>query len=288
LRFDGSPDEIWSGLAHHGHPIQYANIPTPLALWDVWAPISGRPVAFEPPSAGFILDWQALAEMRAKGVGFVTITHAAGISSTGSAELDLRLPLDEPYHIPEATALALRRAQVNGGRVVAVGTTVVRALEHAGRQGLIPPGEGLATQKIGPGTRLRVADAILTGTHETGTSHYELLRAFADDSILRRMTRELDSCGYRTHEFGDSVLIERHADAWARSTRKDSSRWRLKTREILRGSQRLGKLSAAELLTDCVGGVLKNCRQLPNGSLPHSGGAEQRQSEEDRAEIGPQ
>ena len=114
LRFDGLPDEIWSGLAHHGHPIQDAQIPSPLALWDVWAPISGCPVAFEPPSAGFILDWQALAEMRAKGVGFATITHAAGISSTGSAELDLRLPLDEPYHIPEVTALALRRARATG------------------------------------------------------------------------------------------------------------------------------------------------------------------------------
>jgi S-adenosylmethionine:tRNA ribosyltransferase-isomerase len=288
LRFDGSPDEIWSGLAYHGHPIQYAHIPSPLALWDVWAPIACRPVAFEPPSAGFILDWQALAEMRAKGVGFVTITHAAGISSTGSAELDLRLPFDEPYHIPKATALALRRARANGGRVIAVGTTVVRALEHAGRQGLIQPGAGLATQRIGPGTRLRVVDAILTGTHEPGSSHHELLRAFADDAILRRMTRELDFCGYRTHEFGDSLLIEHVPTRGRARTRKDSSRWRLKTREILRGSQRFGKLSAAELLTDCVGGVLKNCRQLPNGSLPDSGGAEKRQSEEDRAEIGPQ
>jgi hypothetical protein len=52
---------------------------------------------------------------------------------------------------------------------------------------------------------------ILTGTHEAGSSHYELLRAFADDATLRRVTRELDSCGYRTHEFGDSVLIERMA-----------------------------------------------------------------------------
>ena len=211
LRFDGSADEIWAGLARHGHPIQYAHIPAPLALWDVWAPIAGRPVAFEPPSAGFILDWQALAEMRAKGVDFVTITHAAGISSTGSAELDLRLPFDEPYHIPEATAVGLRRAHANGGRIVAVGTTVVRALEHAGRRGLIHSGEGLATQRIGYGTRLRVVDVILTGTHDPGSSHYELLRAFADDAILRRVNLELDSRGYRTHEFGDSVLIERMA-----------------------------------------------------------------------------
>lgn len=211
LRFDGSPDEIWAGLARHGRPIQYAHIPAALALWDVWTPIGGPPVAFEPPSAGFVLDWRALAEMRAKGVDFVTITHAAGISSTGDAELDRQLPFDEPYRIPEATVTALLRTRTNRGRVVAVGTTVVRALEHAGRRGLIQPGEGLATQRIDSGTRLRVVDAILTGTHEPGSSHYELLRAFADDATLRRVTRELDSWGYRTHEFGDSLLIERMA-----------------------------------------------------------------------------
>jgi S-adenosylmethionine:tRNA ribosyltransferase-isomerase len=86
---------------------------------------------------------------------------------------------------------------------------VVRALEHAGRRGMVQSGEGLATQRIGPGTHLRIVDAILSGTHEPGSSHYELLRAFADDATLRAVTDELNSHGYRTHEFGDSVLIER-------------------------------------------------------------------------------
>ncbi|HWS54453.1 MAG TPA: S-adenosylmethionine:tRNA ribosyltransferase-isomerase, partial [Pyrinomonadaceae bacterium] len=91
-----------------------------------------------------------------------------------------------------------------------VGTTVVRALEDAAAGGgLVRPGEGLATGRIGAGTRLRVVDAILSGTHEPGTSHYELLRAFLDDATLRRTSAELDARGYLTHEFGDSVLIER-------------------------------------------------------------------------------
>ena len=209
LRFEGSADRIWAGLARHGRPIQCAHVPVPLALWDVWTPIAGPPVAFEPPSAGFILDWQELAEMRAQGADFATITHAAGISSTGDAELDRRLPFDEPYRIPQATAAAIRRTRANGGRIVAVGTTVVRALEHAGRRGVIQSGEGLATQRIGSRTPLRVVDAILSGTHAPGSSHYELLRAFLDDATLRRVTAALDAGGYRTHEFGDSVLIER-------------------------------------------------------------------------------
>ena len=213
LRFDGSPDRIWAGLARHGHPIQYAHVPAPFALWDVWTPIAGPPVAFEPPSAGFMLGWQEVTDMGAKGVSFATLTHAAGISSTGNAELDLRLPFDEPYRIPEVTAAAIRQTHADGGRIVAVGTTVVRALEHAGGRGLIRSGEDLATQRIGPRTQLRIVDAILSGTHEPGSSHYELLRAFADDATLRQVVSELDSYEYRTHEFGDSVFIERTARA---------------------------------------------------------------------------
>src|SRR5215213_4747687 len=212
LIFDGSPDEVWAGLARHGRPIQYAHLREPLALWDVWTRIAGPSVAFEPPSAGFALDWRALAAMRGRGVEFETITHAAGISSTGDEELDRLLPFDEPYRIPEATAEAIRRTKARGGRVVAVGTTVVRALEHAAsEEGTVRACEGVATQRIGPSSRLRVVDAILSGTHEAGTSHYELLRAFLDDATLTRATLELDSRGYMTHEFGDSVLIERAA-----------------------------------------------------------------------------
>jgi S-adenosylmethionine:tRNA ribosyltransferase-isomerase len=216
LRFDGTPDAIWAGLARHGRPIQYAHVPAPLALWDVWTSIAGLPVAFEAPSAGFALDWRALAAMHARGVAFATLTHAAGISSTGDAELDRCLPFDEPYRIPPATAAAVRRARARSGRAVAVGTTVVRALEHAAaKDGLVRAGEGLATQRVGPATRLRVVDALLSGTHEPGTSHYELLRAFADDATLSRVDGELEARGYRTHEFGDSLLVERRPGATA-------------------------------------------------------------------------
>jgi S-adenosylmethionine:tRNA ribosyltransferase-isomerase len=210
LHFHGSVDEIWAGLARHGHPIQYAHLPRPLALWDVWTPLAGPPVAFESPSAGFVLNWQMLLSLRARGVVIGTITHAAGISSTGDAALDRRLPFDEPYHIPQATACALYQTRARLGRIVAIGTTVVRALEHAvGCSGQVRAGHRLANQRIDAGSRLQVVDAILSGTHEPGTSHYEMLRAFTDDSTLHRASEQLDSHGYLTHEFGDSVFIER-------------------------------------------------------------------------------
>lgn len=214
LRFLGRRDRVLAGLARHGRPIQYAHVPQPLALWDVWTRIAADPVAFEPPSAGFALDWALLADWRRRGVGFATLTHAAGISSTGDPALDRRLPFDEPYRIPEATAAAIARAKTVGGRVVAIGTTVVRALEAATEpDGTVRAGDGIAANRIGPGTELRVADALLTGMHQPGESHFELLRAFAPDRVLDGLPDTLTARGYRGHEFGDVMLIERQARA---------------------------------------------------------------------------
>jgi S-adenosylmethionine:tRNA ribosyltransferase-isomerase len=219
LRFDGHPDAIWAGLAHHGKPVQYAHLPQPLALWDVWTSVAALPVAFEAPSAGFLLDWGLLHTLRERGVGFATLTHAAGLSSTGDATLDARLPLDEPYHLPAATVQAIEATRAQGGRVVALGTTVTRALEHAARRGPLRPGHGVATQRLGPGDFgwLQVVDAVVTGTHEPGTSHHGLLHAFAPAALLRQVDQALEARGYRTHEFGDSVLIERQALRGART-----------------------------------------------------------------------
>jgi len=208
LRFAGTADEVWSGLASHGKPIQYSHLQSSLELWDVWTRIAGPPVAFEPPSAGFVLDWHVLSAIREHKARFATITHAAGISSTGDDELDRLLPFDEPYHIPPTTAMEVELTRKRGGRVIAVGTTVVRALEAAATEdGHLQSGDGVAKGRIGPATHLKVVDAILSGTHERGTSHYELLRAFLEDATLERATEELNARGYRTHEFGDSVLI---------------------------------------------------------------------------------
>ena len=210
LQFEHSVAQVWEGLARHGRPIQYAYVPESLAVWDTWTCIASRPVAFEAPSAGFVLDWAMLRAFRSRGVRFATITHAAGISSTGDAELDRALPFDEPYEIPVSTAMAITDTTRRGGRVVAIGTTVVRALEDAVvDDGQVAAGAGRAAQRVGPDTDLRVADAIISGRHESGSSHYELWRAFQQDHMLESMTREAEAAGYRAHEFGDALLISR-------------------------------------------------------------------------------
>jgi S-adenosylmethionine:tRNA ribosyltransferase-isomerase len=158
-----------------------------------------------------------LADFETRGIEFATLTHAAGISSTGDPELDRVLPFDEPYRIPVATEEAIAAALCERRRIVAVGTTVVRALEHsAATFGSVAAGENVANTRIGADTQLRVVDVILSGAHEPGSSHHELLQAFADKAALLRADDALESAGYRTHEFGDSVLIERDSRRYSR------------------------------------------------------------------------
>jgi S-adenosylmethionine:tRNA ribosyltransferase-isomerase len=218
LRFLGDRAAILAALARRGRPIQYAHVPEPLALWDVWTSIAATPIAFEAPSAGFALDWGTLAAWRRRRILYATLTHAAGISSTGDPVLDLRLPFDEPYRIPERTAAAIAQAKSRGGRIIAIGTSVVRALESAAdARGRVQAGDAIACGRIMRGITLRVVDVVLTGVHQPGESHFELLRAFADDGLLGRISATLAKRGYRTHEFGDSMLIERQR--WPRFSR---------------------------------------------------------------------
>jgi S-adenosylmethionine:tRNA ribosyltransferase-isomerase len=212
IRFDGSRASVIRDLPRHGRPIQYAHIPEPLMLWNVWTKIAANPIAFESPSAGFGLDWRTLKGWRERGVGFATLSHAAGLSSTGDAALDRRLPFEEFYRIPEACASAIAAAKSRSGRVIAIGTSVVRALESAANaDGTVRTGQGRASGRIARGARLGVVDAILTGVHQPGESHYELLRAFVDDTVLDRVRAAVAERDYRPHEFGDSLLIERQA-----------------------------------------------------------------------------
>lgn len=114
--------------------------------------------------------------------------------------------------MPAATASAIRRAKAIGGLVIAIGRTVVRALEQTGaRDGVVHAGDGVADERIGAPSQLRIVDAILSGTHEPDTSHYQVLRTFADDAVLSRASAVLEACGYRSHEYGDSMLVENRA-----------------------------------------------------------------------------
>jgi S-adenosylmethionine:tRNA ribosyltransferase-isomerase len=207
------PSAIWAALYRAGRPVQYAHVPEPLALWDVQNVWAGRPWAVEMPSAGRALDIAALLALRARAVEVAAITHAAGVSATGHPEIDARLPLPERFEVSEATARAVNRAKARGGRVIAIGTSVVRALESAARassaagEGALRGAAGVTDLLLGPGTRRAVVDAVLTGVHESDTTHFTLLKAFAArrtlDDALAVAVRE-DLLG---HELGDAWLV---------------------------------------------------------------------------------
>jgi S-adenosylmethionine:tRNA ribosyltransferase-isomerase len=209
VAFDAQGAALWAGLYRSGRPVQYSYLSGPLALWHIQTSYAARPWAAEAPSAGLPLTWALLLELRRRGVRFASLTHAAGLSSTGDATLDAALPRPERFDIPASTVEAIHSTRASGGRVVAVGTTVVRALEGRAAQsgGTLTPGEGVTDLLLGPGFVLRVVDGLLTGVHEPTTSHHTLLQAFAPLPLLRQAAKLAEELGYLGHEFGDSCLI---------------------------------------------------------------------------------
>jgi S-adenosylmethionine:tRNA ribosyltransferase-isomerase len=208
LRFESQGDSLFSALYRYGAPIQYSYLRHPLALADVQNRYASRPWAFEMPSAGRPLTFDALFELERRGASVTYVTHAASVSSTGSEALDARLPLPERYEVPAVTALSIQRARSAGGRVVAAGTSVVRALEaQASDESVLTAGEGETALRLGPSYEPRVVDGLLTGLHEPGSSHFELLEAFAPRALLLSAAHHAARTGYLQHELGDSCLI---------------------------------------------------------------------------------
>jgi len=175
----------------------------------VQTPYAARPWASEMPSAGRPLRLELLARLRARGVRVAWLTHAAGLSSTGDAGLDAALPLPERYEIPPPTVAAVADARRRGGRVVAVGTTVVRALEGAARSGGgdLHPGPGVTDLRIGRGFEPRVVNGLLSGIHGRDSSHFALLSAFLPGAFAMLYSLHVIAGRYRGHEFGDSTLV---------------------------------------------------------------------------------
>lgn len=199
---------LWAALYRSGRPVQYAYLRGPLSLWHVQTAYAGRPWAVEMPSAGRPLRFSVLQALRARGVALGWLTHGAGLSATGDAALDAALPLGERYDLPLETVAQIERARAAGGRVVAVGTSVVRALEGCFAQhGRLQAGEGETELRLSAAFRPRLVDGLLTGLHEPTASHFDLLQAFVPAALLQQAYDHAAEEGYLCHEFGDSNLI---------------------------------------------------------------------------------
>jgi len=207
IEFQQQGAELWQALYRAASPIQYAYLRAPLALWVVQNVYAARPWAVELPSAGKPLRFEMLFRIAARGVTLAWVTHAAGLSSTGDAALDARLPVAERSELSEENAARLRTTRARGGRIIAVGTSVTRALEAASSSGMLQAGLQRTDLLLGPRSVLRSCAGLLTGLHEPGTSHFSLLEAYAPRRLLERAFQHAEQQGYLQHEFGDSCLI---------------------------------------------------------------------------------
>jgi S-adenosylmethionine:tRNA ribosyltransferase-isomerase len=198
------PGDLHAYLMEHGRPIRYRYAAAPWNL-DAYQTVYARePGSAEMPSAGRPFTTELLASLVAGGVVVLPIVLHAGVASLELGEQ----PAPEQRRVPAATASAINALRADGGRVIAVGTTVTRALESAAdNDGTVRPAEGLTDIVIGPNRPTRVVDGLITGWHEPKASHLELVEAVAGPSLATSMYERALASGYLWHEFGDSCLI---------------------------------------------------------------------------------
>jgi S-adenosylmethionine:tRNA ribosyltransferase-isomerase len=191
-------------LAQFGRPITYSYIDQRFGI-DAYQTVFARePGSAEMPSAGRAVTRGMLVCLRRRGVRLAKLILHAGVASLETHER----PYEEYYEVPLRTAEEVRRAKERGGRVVAVGTTVVRALESAvDRRGNVIASRGWTDLVITPERGVRVVDALLTGFHEPRATHLAMLEAIAGREHVEKAYEAALGERYLWHEFGDLHLI---------------------------------------------------------------------------------
>jgi S-adenosylmethionine:tRNA ribosyltransferase-isomerase len=190
-------------LLRHGTPIRYSYVHRAWPVEAYQTVFATTPGSAEMPSAARPFSAEIVTRLVSRGVTIAPVTLHTGVSSLEDDEE----PYPEPFDVPPATARLVQLTRASGGRVIAAGTTVVRALETAARTGGGGPASGWTSHVITPETGLRVVDALLTGLHEPRSSHLRMLAAVASDDLLSRCYAEAAARGYRWHEFGDLHLL---------------------------------------------------------------------------------
>jgi len=196
------PNELDRYLQEHGSPIAYGPRSHPLDSYQTV--FATQPGSVEMPSAGRPFTPEVVTSLVSRGVEIVPLLLHTGVSSPEANEP----PFEEFFRVPDRTAERINAARRAGGRVIAVGTTVVRALETvADDTGRIHPGEGWTSVVISPLHAVRGVDGLLTGWHEPRSSHLWMIESIAGSEVLRRAYAAALERRYLWHEFGDLHLI---------------------------------------------------------------------------------
>jgi S-adenosylmethionine:tRNA ribosyltransferase-isomerase len=198
------PSPLLEHLCRFGRPIRYGYVPDSWPITAYQNSFSREPGSAEMPSAGRVLTAEVITDLVANGIAVSPIVLHTGVASLEAHET----PYPERYRVPAVTARAVNATHAAGARVVAVGTTVVRALETVGDDdGIVHPGQGWTELVVTPERGVRVVDGLLTGWHEPEASHLLMLEAVAGRPALELAYGAALTAGYRWHEFGDVHLI---------------------------------------------------------------------------------
>jgi S-adenosylmethionine:tRNA ribosyltransferase-isomerase len=199
-------------LLKQGQPIRYSYVPDPWPIETYQTAFATWPGSAEMPSAARPFTPEIVTRLVSRGIAIAPITLHTGVSSLEGAED----PYPESYDVPAATARMVNLTRRTGGRVIAAGTTVVRALESAAAQvaagtgdsgGPVPAAAGWTSHVVTRQAGVAVTDGLLTGLHEPKSTHLWMLAAFAGDGLLGRCYQAAIESGYRWHEFGDVHLL---------------------------------------------------------------------------------
>lgn len=198
------PGGVLAYLDRAGRPIRYGRAERAWPLAAYQTVFARHPGSAEMPSAGRAFTAELVVDLVVRGVVVVPITLHTGVSSQELGEA----PYAERYEVAASTASVVSAARRRGGRVVAVGTTVTRALESAGDPaGVVHPARGWTELVVTPERGVRVVDGLITGWHDPQASHLQLLEAVAGRALVERSYAAARSEGYLGHEFGDFHLI---------------------------------------------------------------------------------
>ncbi|MDQ2751104.1 MAG: S-adenosylmethionine:tRNA ribosyltransferase-isomerase [Actinomycetota bacterium] len=196
--------DVVSYLARTGRPIRYGYVPEPYPLAEYQTVFARQPGSAEMPSAGRPFTAQLVTDLAVRGIAVAPVLLHTGVSSQEAGEA----PLPERFEVAGTTARLVNATRAWGGRVVAVGTTVTRALESAADcDGTVHARAGWTDLVLGPQRPARVVGGLITGWHAPGASHLQLLHAVAGAELVRRAYAAALRHRYLWHEFGDSCLL---------------------------------------------------------------------------------
>jgi S-adenosylmethionine:tRNA ribosyltransferase-isomerase len=200
------PADLLPFLARYGRPIRYRYVDHDRPIGAYQTVFADEPGSAEMPSAARPFSAELVTRLVARGVMFAPFVLHAGVSSPEGHEP----PMAERYRVPRESAASVNATRRAGHRVIAVGTTAVRALETVvDERGWVHPGDGWTELVVTPERGVRAVDGIVTGWHEPEASHLAMLEAIAGRDLLDASYRAALEEGYLWHEFGDSHLILR-------------------------------------------------------------------------------